>query len=138
MTANTSNSQIINFVRLLNGDDIISEVTNKTKTSLVLKNPMLLINNIELEEGIQTLFLYPWIAQGISLGNEIKLSLSNILFLTDIEPDILEHYNGIVKIAYDTKTKPKIVSSDAPKISDIGKNIINFKDASHKNKKDIH
>ena len=42
----------VNFIRLLNGDDIIAEVVKSTKTNMVVKNPMLILNNVELEEGM--------------------------------------------------------------------------------------
>jgi hypothetical protein len=126
----------VSFIRLLNGDDLIAEVISATKTLIIIKNPMLIINNIEIEEGRQTLILYPWIPQGIALGNTAEIRVSNILMINEIEPEILDYYKGIVEHAF--ATKPKVVSSTTPKASESGKNVISFTDASLKNKKDIH
>jgi hypothetical protein len=114
----------IYFVRLLTGDDIIAQITDKSKTTYTLKNPMLIINNIELEEGRQTLILYPWIPQGICLGNTLELRIANVLFLNELEPEIIDYYEGIVLDAF--ATKPKLTSSMATKASDSGKNVLNF------------
>jgi hypothetical protein len=126
----------VHFIRLMNGDDVIAEVVESSKIRVVIKNPMQVLNNIELEEGRQTLILYPWIPQGIALGNTAEIKSVNILLMNEIEPDILDYYNGIVEVAF--ATKPKIASSTAVKASEKGKNIISFSEASLKSKKDIH
>lgn len=112
------------FIRLLNGDDIIAEVVSATKIKMVIKNPMLILNNLELEEGRQTLIMYPWIPQGIALGNTAEILLKNVLLINEIEPEIKDYYDGIVEHAF--AQKPKVVASTAAKASDKGKNIVEF------------
>lgn len=124
------------FIRLLTGDDLLAEISKQNKINIVIKNPMLILNNVELEEGRQTLILYPWIPQGIALGNTATIRLANILTMNEIEPDILDYYKGIVEVAF--ATKPVITSSTQPKASDKGKNVISFSDAALKNKKDLN
>jgi hypothetical protein len=87
---------------------------------------MLILNNIELEEGRQTLILYPYIPQGICLGNTIELKTRDILLTNEIESDIKDYYDGIVEHAF--AAKPKAVSSSMPKYSELesGKNVISF------------
>ena len=127
------------FIRLLTGDDLIAELSKKTVNQLVIKNPMLILNHVEIEEGKQTLVLYPWIPQGIALGNTAEVKVENILLINEIDPEIQDYYEGIVEHAF--ASKPKVTSSTAKKASELeeskGKNVISFADASVKNKKDL-
>jgi len=120
------------FIRLVSGDDILAEVTKNTIKTISLKNPMLIINNIEIEEGRQTLILYPFVPQGIALGNTAEIKQQNVLLINEIEADILDYYNGIVEHAY--AVKPNIKTPSPEELSK-GKNIISFSDA--KTKKDL-
>lgn len=114
----------VSFIRLLTGDDLLAEIVKSLKTKIVIKNPMLILNNVELEEGRQTLILYPWIPQGIALGNTAEIRISNILLINEIEPEIKDYYDGIVQEAF--AVKPAIVSSSANKASDSGKNVVSI------------
>jgi hypothetical protein len=123
------------FIRLLSGDDLIAEITKKTKLSFIVKNPMLILNQLEIEEGRQTLIMYPWIPQGIALGNTAEIKMDNLLMMNDLEPDIQDYYEGMCEMAF--TRKPKAVASSIPKGSDLkGTNILDFgvrgkKDLSH-------
>jgi hypothetical protein len=127
------------FVRLLNGDDLIGEIPKKTIKSVTIDKPMLILNNIEMDEGKQTLILYPWIPQGICVGNTATLRTEIILFVNDVEPEIVEYYESICSAVF--AHKPTITSSTVKKVSELeaskGLNIISFADAS-KAKKDLN
>jgi hypothetical protein len=117
------------FIRLLTGDDLIAEVTKKSITKITIKNPMLILNNVELEENRQTLVLYPWIPQGIAIGNTADVKTENIILINEIEPEIKDYYDGIVELAF--ATKPVVTSSTAQKLSDLeqhkGSNVVSFR-----------
>ena len=128
------------FIRLLNGDDLIAEVTKNTARVMEVKNAMVVLNHLEMEEGRQTLVMFPWIPQGIAVGNTAKISQANVLLINEIEPEILDYYEGIVAEAF---KKPTITGGTATKASELeankGKNILSFAEASaSKSKKDIH
>ena len=116
------------FIRLLSGDDLIAEVTKKTVDMFVVKNPMLLLNHLEIEEGRQTLVMYPWIPQGIALGNTAEIKSENLVMMNEIEPDIQDYYEGMCEHAF--AAKPKTVGSTATKLSELeankGKNVLTF------------
>jgi hypothetical protein len=116
-------SSNVSFMRLLNGDDIIAEVVERKKATMIFRNPMVVLNNVELEEGRQTLILYPWIPQGIALANTVELHIKDILLVNEIEPEIKDYYDGIIQ---SFSQKPKVVSSTTPKASNSGKNVISF------------
>ena len=138
--AKKSTTPKICFIRLLTGDDLIAEVLKKTTTQIVLKNPMQVLNHIEVEEGTQTLIMYPWLPQGIAMGNVAEVKNENIVFQSDVDPDILDHYNGIVEVAF--ATKPKVTASSARTATQLeeskGKNVISFSDKLSKSKKDLN
>jgi len=129
----------IYFIRLLTGDDLIAEVVKKTAQTLSVKNAMIILNHIEMEEGRQTLVLYPWIPQGIAIGNTAQIRQENVMLINEIEPEIQDYYEGIVEHAFQ---KPQLTSSSAKKASELeankGKNVLSFSDAASKVKKDIH
>jgi hypothetical protein len=117
------------FIRLLTGDDLIAEVLKTSPRKITIKNPMLILNNIELEENRQTLVLYPWIPQGIAIGNTADLKTENLILVNEIEPEIKDYYDGIVEIAF--ATKPVVTSSTAQKLSELeqnkGSNVVSFR-----------
>lgn len=116
------------FIRLLNGDDLIAEVVKNTKTGLVVKNPMMIISSIEMEKGKQTLIMFPWIPQGIAVGNVANIRAENIILFNEIEPEIKDYYEGMCLDAF--VPKQTVVTSDATKASELqsnfGKNVISF------------
>jgi hypothetical protein len=125
------------FVRLTNGDDLITEITKKTLKLVSIKHPMLLITNVEMEEGRQTLIMYPWIPQGVAVGNIADIKTETIVLLNEIEPEIADHYFGMCQYAF--AEKPTAITSSSPKASELeankGKNVISFGAA--KNKKEL-
>jgi hypothetical protein len=138
--AKTKEVNKVCFIRLLTGDDLIAEVTKNTAAMMVVKNAMIILNHIEMEEGRQTLVLYPWIPQGIAVGNTAKIRQDNVMLVNEIEPEILDYYKGIVEVAF--ASKPRVTSSSAVKGSEIestkGQNVVSFADAASKSKKDLH
>lgn len=86
----------VKFIRLINGDDIITEIYDDTKINMVLKNPMRIVIDADLDVGKQTIYMHTWMPQGIAKDNSCTLSKKDIIFITDLEKDIEEYYKGIV------------------------------------------
>jgi hypothetical protein len=128
-------SKKVCFVRLLTGDDLVGEVMKKTAKTVTLKNPMMIINNIEMLEGKQTLILYPWIPQGVSLGESVTIKMEIVVITTDVEPEIIEYYESICEMQF--AEKPTVTSSTVTKSSEKGMNVVSFADA-QKSKKDLN
>src|ERR1700733_234718 len=97
------------FIRLLTGDDLIAVIKKKTVKTLEIENPMLILNNIEMDEGKQTLILYPWIPQGVCVGNTTTLKTDITVFINALEPEIIEYYDSICDLVF--SAKPVITSS---------------------------
>lgn len=128
----------IMFLRLANGDDVISTVTKKTKTTVTLDNPMMIINDVQMDEGKQTMVLFAWLPQGIVIGNDVTLDLDLVVFMKPVEAEIIDYYEGMC-VQFDTK--PVVTASSSKKASQLeaqkGLNVVSFSDAV-KNKKDLN
>ena len=92
----TNVEQKIKFVRLKNGDDIITEIKKESVTSIDLKNPMMLVIDVDIEMNKQQIVMYNWMPQGIVKLNEVKISKKDVIFVADVEKDIEDHYKAVV------------------------------------------
>lgn len=126
MNEDQTTSEDTKFLRLVTGDDVIGEVLFKNKNTFTLKNPMRVIIDADLDMGRQTIYMHNWLPQGVSLGNSCELSTKNILFISEVEPDILDYYNGVVFEMLEDRGKFKRVEKQ-----------INKKDPNEENSKVI-
>jgi len=92
----TNVEQKIKFVRLKNGDDIITEINNESVSSIELKNPMMLVIDVDVHMNKQQIVMYNWMPQGIVKMNEVKISKRDVVLVADIEKDIEDHYKAVV------------------------------------------
>lgn len=92
----TNVEQKIKFVRLKNGDDIITEINNESVSSIELKNPMMLVIDVDVHMNKQQIVMYNWLPQGIVKMNEVKISKRDVVLVADIEKDIEDHYKAVV------------------------------------------
>jgi hypothetical protein len=120
----------VKFIRLINGDDIISEVRDEQEITMVLANPMKVLVDADLEVGKQTIYMHTWMPQGIAKENFCTLSKKDVIFIAEIEEDIEEYYRGVV---FD-------IMEDRPKLKkqkeyiDDEKKVISFNSSSKSNK----
>lgn len=92
----TNAEQKIKFVRLKNGDDIITEINGESASSIELKNPMMLVIDVDVHMNKQQIVMYNWLPQGIVKMNEVKISKRDVVLVADIEKDIEDHYKAVV------------------------------------------
>lgn len=85
----------VRFMRLVNGDDIISEIKEED-VSMILTNPMRILVDADLDVGKQTIYMHTWMPQGIAKGNECRLNKKDVIFVAEIEQDISDYYKGMV------------------------------------------
>jgi hypothetical protein len=86
----------VKFMRLSNGDDIISEIQDDNKVSMILTNPMRVLIDADLDVGKQTIYMHSWMPQGIAKGNVCRLSKKDVIFIAELEEDIKDYYEGVV------------------------------------------
>jgi hypothetical protein len=116
----------VKFMRLSNGDDIISEISTDEKISMILTNPMRVIVDADLDVGKQTIYMHTWIPQGIVKGNVCRLSKKDVIFVAEVESDIYDYYRGVVFDIIEDKPPLKVekeyIDDDKKVISFVNKN----------------
>ncbi len=129
-TATTEDLKSIRFFKLVNGDSVLTEVVKTFKHRLAIANPMILMVEADFDSGRQTIYMHPWIPQGIALGNVCNLSKKDIILNSEVEPDIIEYYAACV---FDLLDSPKKEIIKAPtEYVDEEKKVVMFKKAEQK------
>ena len=123
----------VKFFRLRNGDDIVAEVSSDNKLNFEFKNPMKVVIDVNIEMNSQHIVMFNWMPQGICKSNSCFISRRDVLFSTDVETDIEDHYKAVV---FDLVTDQALLKSEKPKKEyiDKDKKVIAF----NKNSKDIN
>jgi hypothetical protein len=124
---------IVKFIRLSNGDDIISSIKDDGKVNMILTNPMKILIDADIEVGRQTIYMHTWMPQGIAKGNECKLSKKDVLFIAEIEHDISDYYKGMVFDMIEDQSPLKITNKEIEYMDD-DKKVISFVNKNKDNK----
>lgn len=137
MTANTSddmhqpiveNRELeIRWMRLGTGEDIISWCLHLYEDSdavegWFLRDPVVVIVDIDPELQKQTVMMMPWLPRGIVDDNDCIIEKSEVIVIKKVDPDVVEYYKQLCR-GFSVQ-KPKIISAKKP-IED-GKNVFGF------------
>ena len=117
----------VKFLRLKVGDDIVAEwVGMSDENHYTLKNPMMVVADLDIEQGRQTLVMYPWLPQGVVANNEVNINVMDVMFMDDVDPEIIDYYHGICTQVFSGKLKVR--SSNSYKASELAanKNVVEF------------
>jgi hypothetical protein len=120
----------VKFMRLVSGEDIISEINEDGKVNLLLTNPMRVLVDADLDVGKQTIYMHTWIPQGIAKGNMCNINKKDIVFVAEIEEDIKEYYKGLVFDLFEDRPALK----KEKEYIDEDKKVISFTSKSNKDK----
>jgi hypothetical protein len=113
------------FIRHINGDDLIAEVIKNTTSGITVRNPMMIVSSVEMEKGKQTLVMFPWIPQGIAVGNLANIRPESVVLFNEAEPEIKGYYEEMCLDAF----VPKKISTVTPEQQkNLDKNVISFQD----------
>lgn len=129
MTNKVTNLTTVSFLRLITGDDIVAVIEDEDDFQITIKDPYIMVTEMDVEELKQTVYMYPWIPQGIVKDTSVTLESELIIFRTSLEDDVRDHYLGIV---FENSTvKVNIKDSNAKKLSEMDsedkKNVVSFK-----------
>lgn len=113
------------FIRLSNGDDIISEVIEQTDIAYSLKHPMRILIDADLEAGKQTIYMTSWLPQGVMDVSSSLLKTKDVLVTGQLEADIEEYYRAMVYDIFIDKPLPKLKGKKEYVDSD--KKVVTFK-----------
>lgn len=112
---NETADDIIKFLRLSNNDDVIAEVRDLGDGNFSMENAMRVIVDADLDVGRQTIYMHNWMPQGVVLGNKCKINSKDILFVGEVETDILDYYRGVVFEMLEDRGTFKRVDNDKKK-----------------------
>ena len=108
--------QDVQFLRLKNGEDIITEV-QENAGSLVLINPCKILYLKGKKSGFLSISLMQWVFSRISADQVFEIDKTEILFKTLPDDNMITHYCNSVEHFLETESKDKIEFED-PMIDD--------------------
>lgn len=118
---NETADDIVKFFRLSNNDDVIAEIRDLGDSNYSMENAMRVVVDADLDAGRQTIYMHNWMPQGVVLGNKCKINAKDILFVGEVEPDILDYYRGVVfEMLEDRGTFKRVDSEKKKKKEDDG------------------
>ena len=108
--------QDVQFLRLKNGEDLITEV-QETDCSLVLINPCKILYLKGKKSGFLSISLMQWVFSRISADQIFEIDKTEVLFKTLPDDNMIDHYWNSVEHFLETESKDKIEFED-PMVDD--------------------
>jgi hypothetical protein len=108
--------QDVQFLRLKNGEDLITEV-QETDGSLVLINPCKILYLKGKKSGFLSISLMQWVFSRISADQVFEIDKTEVLFKTLPDDNMITHYWNSVEHFLETESKDKIEFED-PMVDD--------------------
>jgi hypothetical protein len=114
-----SNSSDIRFIRLVTGEDIVTEVTDVANGKLMMNNPLKVVYTPSLQTGFLSISLMQWIFTRISKNQTFDMDLHNVLVMTDADQQLKEHYEESL-ITFSKKDPTNISDEDDDEFGMLG------------------
>lgn len=115
-------SKKIYHIRLLNGDEIISEVDSENKTSITVLNPLVVEELKNPETGTSSIILSKY---SLSDDHNIKINKNHIITLTTVNDTIMQYY--MASLIYSEKYIEQNKINEIKKVTDYLNGIISNK-----------
>ena len=87
-----NSSDNIKFIRLVTGEDIVSEVTDISNGKMYINNPLKVVYTPSMNTGFLSISLMQWVFTRISKNQSFDMDLHNILIMTNADDHLVEHY----------------------------------------------
>jgi hypothetical protein len=88
--------EVINLIRLKNGDDIVCYVDQYCKDEMIVREPMLVVIKQDYKSGQHIIGMESWLPFQILKNNEVVIKLEDILFSTIVNDDFEEFYENTI------------------------------------------
>lgn len=129
----------IRYIKLNNGDDIISEISTENELEYTFVNPMKVVVDTDVMNHRQVIFLHPWLPTSVVKKNSVQIHASFIFCTTEVLQDVEEYYVNMISEIETSETikksqKKKKGKKNPPK--EIEDNILNFSELLERLKKD--
>lgn len=127
----------IKYIKLNNGEDLVSEIETSNELEYTFKNPMKIVVDTDLESSKQIIFLHPWLPSGVVQATTVQLHASVIFLTTEVLEDVKEYYVNIVgEIEMSETIKKKQKRKKTKIVAPEPSNVLDFNDIMQKLKKD--
>ncbi len=87
-----NSSDQIKFIRLVTGEDIVSEVGDISNGKMYINNPLKVVYTPSMNTGFLSISLMQWVFTRISKNQSFDIDLHNILIMTDADDHLIDHY----------------------------------------------
>lgn len=132
----------IRFIRLrYSTDDLVALVVKETKTSITVRNPLLIMVETVFEESRQILSFQEYLPQSIIEAKEAKFLKSDIILIEPTRDEFIEQYENISNFFYNNRTSLKTATKkDADKdIQENAQKVVSLLEAmANKKDKPVH
>lgn len=96
-TKSNSNSFPIKFLRLTNGEDIVTEVIDESYGKFTISNPLKIVYSTSMRPGYLTMSLMQWVFLRLSKNQTFQISETNVLLSSLPDKGLLDHYHSSVE-----------------------------------------
>lgn len=95
------------FVRLVTGEDLITDIIWTEDNNFIFVNPMKIVYLIGDDPGVLKLTLVQWVFSRISESQEFMVNGDDILTMAPISKELMKYYNETVNTKEITVETPK-------------------------------
>lgn len=95
------------FVRLVTGEDLITDIIWTEDNNAIFVNPMKIVYLIGDDPGVLKLTLVQWVFSRISESQEFMVNGDDILTMAPISKELMKYYNETVNTKEITVETPK-------------------------------
>ena len=105
-SSKSNSNNMIKFIRLVTGEDIVTEVNEISNGKMIIHNPLKVIYTPSMNTGFLSISLMQWIFTRISKNQTFDLDIHNILVMSDADTSLKDHYHESL-YTFDEKLKEK-------------------------------
>lgn len=95
--------EVINLIRLNNGEDIVCYVDQYCKDELIVREPMVVVIKPDYKTGQNIIGMESWLPYQILKNNEVVIKLNDVLFSTIVNDEFKEFYENMIDSIKNTK-----------------------------------
>lgn len=131
---NKPNPENVRMIRFKTGYDVLSEMVNDTDPNVIhLINPLSLEVEVDTHTSRQKIFMFPFIPQGIAKTNNCTIDKSEVLFMSELQDDILGYYCKMCLALFSDEAVEKQKEAKRVMDEEMGDKVVSlFKDDSTK------
>lgn len=121
------NPKYVRMVRFKAGYDVLAEVINDTDPNLIhLLNPLCLEIDVDPASQRQKIYMFPWLPQGIVKENQCIIDKAEVLFMGELQEDILGYYSKMCYSLFSDEAVEKYKKEKAALDEQMGDKVVSL------------